>query len=199
MPRPTRLARDVRVLAEALDTLPAPQARPALVLLSGLPGSGKSYLASEICRRYPLARLESDALRKALFRRPVYSPQESSRLFAAVHALIDNLLAKSIPVLLDATNLKEAHRQPLYEIAQRRGAGLVLVQTAAPEPVVRKRMGARLAGANPRDRSDADIDIYDMMLAEAEPIQHDHLVVDTAGDIGAAADKIVRELQAVSS
>src|SRR2546428_2094150 len=146
MPSRRRLqpGRDAGILESALGPLPRPRRPPVLVLLIGLPGSGKSYLASEICRRYPFAHLESDALRKALFRRPVYSQRESSRLFVAVHALIDGLLARGVPTLLDATNLREAHRQPVYDIAERHGARLIIVQTIAPEAVVRLRIGARL-------------------------------------------------------
>ena len=187
--------RDAVILEAAVGPLPPPRSAAVLVMLSGLPGSGKSHLASEICRRYPLAHLESDALRKALFKRPGYTQQESSRVFAAVHALLDSLLARGAPALLDATNLKEAHRQPVYDIAERHNAKLIIVQTIAPEAVVRRRMGARLAGANPLDRSDAGIDVYEAMRDEAEPIQREHLVVDTSGDVSSIVDMIVRELE----
>src|SRR5574341_2088568 len=115
----SRLDRDVRIIEAALAGLPPPQNHPALVLLSGLPASGKSHVAREIRRRYPIAHLESDALRKALFHRPVYTQQESTRLFSAIHELVARLVETGIPVLLDATNLKEAHREPLYRIAER--------------------------------------------------------------------------------
>lgn len=189
---------DVRVLERALGPLPSPQARPALVVLSGLPGSGKSHLARELCRRYPLARLESDALRKALFKRPTYSVEESARLFAACHALLDTLLARGIPALLDATNLKEVHRRPLYRIAERRGARLVLVQVEAPQEMVRQRLEGRARGENPWDQSEASVEVYEKMRAGAEPIQRPHLIVDTSGDIRPALDMVLRELQEVN-
>jgi predicted kinase len=189
----------VRVLEAHLTALPAAQSTPVLVVLSGLPGSGKSYLAAEICRRRPLLRLESDAMRKALFSRPVYSQRESSRLFDAVHVLLDSLLARGVPTIVDATNLKVAHRQPVYEMAERQGAKILIIETIAPDAVIRRRLRARGPGGNPADRSDADVDVYDMMRREAEPIQREHLVVDTSGDIKAILDKIMHELNAMSS
>ena len=76
--RPSQRERDARVLEATLGPLPLTRKPPVLVILTGLPGSGKSHIASEICRRYPLARLESDALRKALFKRPTYSQQRAA-------------------------------------------------------------------------------------------------------------------------
>jgi len=187
--------RDIASLADALGPLPRPVERPALVVLSGLPGSGKSHLAREIAARYSLAVLASDALRRTLVKRPTYSPKESARLFAAVHALLEDLLRGGVPVLLDATNLKETHRRPLYEIAERTGARLLLVDVRAGEGVVRQRLNARRARENPADRSEATIEVYEMMRQEAEPIERPHFVVDTAvDDLTPAVDSIVSEL-----
>ena len=194
---PPGLEEDVQTLAASLGPLPQPQAVPALVVVSGLPGSGKSHFTRQLCQRYPLARLDSDALRKALFGRPTHSPEESARLFAACHALLDRLLARKIPTVLDATNLREIHRRPLYQIAEKHGAGLLLVEVRAPPELVRHRLEARLRGENPWDQSEAGPEVYERMRQQAEAIQRPHLVVDTSRDTGPALDELVRELQAV--
>jgi DegV family protein with EDD domain len=196
--KPSQLQRDVGTLEGTLGPLPAPVEHPPFIVLSGLPGSGKSHLAREIARRHPFAVLESDTLRKALVRRPSYSQSESARLFAACHARIESLLEKRIPVLFDATNLREMHRRPLYDIAERTGARLLLVQVTAPEEVVRRRMEARAVRDNPSDRSDATLDVYETMRRDAEPIERQHLVIDSAVDgIGGAVSRILRELESI--
>ena len=195
-----RRRRDLATLAGALTKLPPPVERPALVVLSGLPGSGKSHLAREITARYPLAVLASDALRRALVERPTYSQKESARLFAAIHALLEDLLRRRIPALVDATNLKETHRQPLYEIAERTRARLLVVEVQAADKIVRRRLNARRARRDPADISEATVEVYEMMREDAEPITRPHIVVDTAGgDISAAVACIIGELQKVTS
>jgi DegV family protein with EDD domain len=191
----SRLERDVGALEIALGKLPSPVRKPALVVVSGLPGAGKSHLGREISKGYPLAHLESDALRKVLFRHPDHGAEESKRLFVACHALLDSLLARGVSALLDATNLKEMHRRPLYRIAERNGAKLVLVEVQAPAEVARRRLEERSRGENPWDLSDAGPDVYKRMRNDVESIEREHLVVDTSRDIAPAVRRIVAELQ----
>jgi hypothetical protein len=194
--RSSQVERDAKRLAATLGPLPPAVDCPALVVLCGLPGSGKSHLAREIVRRYPLAVLESDALRKALVKRPTYSQNESRRLFSACHRVLEDVLSAGIPALLDATNLKEAHRCPLYDIAERTGAGLVLVDVVAGEDVIRGRLAGRGAASDSRDVSEATLEVYESMRSDVEPIQRSHLTVDTSSDIRPDVDRIVRELEA---
>jgi len=187
-------AQDVDRILGALGPLPPSRHHPALVVVSGLPGTGKSLFCRELRRRTGVAVLESDALRKLLFSRPSYSSEESQRLFAAIHTAIARLLAAGISCTLDATNLKERHRQPLYDIAEELGAKLILVEVTAAPDVVRRRLAAR---TNYGDAlSDAGSVVYERMRREVEEIQREHFQVNTAADTGPALTTISREIEA---
>ncbi|MDH4291276.1 MAG: ATP-binding protein, partial [Dehalococcoidia bacterium] len=136
--------------------------------------------------------LASDALRKVLFPAPQYNEQENKRLFSACHVLIEELLRKGIPVIFDATNLLEHHREYLYRAAERAGAKLILVWVEAPPGVVRQRLLAREKGTMPQYDSGAGWEVYNKMRPRREKISRNHLVVDTSQDITGAVDKIVR-------
>lgn len=167
---------------------------PAFVVVSGLPGTGKSHFVGKLAMRLPFVILESDAVRKTLFPKPKYSQEESAYLFRVLHRLIEELLKKGIPTILDATNLVEKDRGYLYNIADRLEAKLVLVQVEAPPEVVRERLEARQQRLNPADKSDADWEVYQRMKATAEKISRKHYVVDTSRDITPVLDKVVREI-----
>ena len=137
---------------------------PAFIVVSGLPGTGKSHFCITLAKRLPFVILESDALRKSLFPSPNYSPQESSRLFRACHLLIERFLKKGIPLILDATNLSERFRERLYNIADRLNVKLILVRVEAPTKVVHERLEARQKAANPANKSDADWEVRPVLI-----------------------------------
>ena len=187
----SQLASNVERLSESLGQLPEPVVEPTFIVVSGLPGTGKSYLCSRLADRLPFLVLESDALRKTLFPSLSYSRQESSQLFQACHLLIERLLKKGIPVILDATNLSERHRERLYNIADRLGVKLILVRVEAPPQIVRERLESRTK--NPANKSDADWGVYQRMRNSMEKIGRHHFVADTSRDIDPVLDRIVRE------
>jgi predicted kinase len=189
------LDKDVEKLRQSLNGLPQPQVEPPLIVVSGLPGTGKSFLCRKLAERLPFLILASDSLRKVLFPLPQYQENENRRLFSACHALIEELLSKGIPVIFDATNLLEHHREYVYHAAERVGAKLILVWVEAPPEVVRQRLLAREKTASPQYDSQAGWEVYNKMKPRREEISRNHFVVDTSQDITAVVDKIVRAIK----
>lgn len=180
-----------RVLS-AVGPLPAGR-RPVLVVLVGLPGSGKSRLAGHLRASTGAVVLESDRLREVLFQRPTYDQDESRALFQVIHAAADRVLARGAPVVVDATNLREPEREPLYRIAEERGAKLILVRLVAPRWLTHRRLLERQAwGAG---YSQAGVAVYERMKFAQQPISRSHLVVNTAKDTEAALRRIVEEME----
>ncbi len=186
------LDEDVKKLRQSLNGLPQPQVEPPFIIISGLPGTGKSFFCHKLAEKSSFLILASDTLRKILFPSPQYNESENKRLFSACHALIEELLRKGIPVIFDATNLVEHHREYLYRAAERAEAKLILVWVEAPPEVVRQRLLAREKAAIPHDNSEADWEVYNKMKPRREKISRNHLVVDTSQDISVVIDKIVR-------
>ncbi|MDO8749845.1 MAG: ATP-binding protein [Dehalococcoidia bacterium] len=192
----TAASRDARRLLRSLDgLLPEPMLQTVLVVVSGLPGTGKSYFSQRLAQQAPLTVLESDAMRKVLTPSPIHTAKESARLFQAIHEVIDLLLGQRLSVLLDATSLAEAHREPLYRLAERHNAKMMLVLVEAPPQVVRQRLDVRGKTPLRQDHSDADWGVYQRMRPLQEPIKRDHISVDTSGDIEPVVAKVAREIQ----
>ncbi len=192
----TQVVSDTEQLLESLEQLPEPVVKPAFVVVSGLPGTGKSYFCRRLAERIPLIILESDVMRKTLFPSPTYSTTESARLFQTIHHLIEHLLKKGIPLVLDATNLSEKNRERLYHIAYQVNARLVMVRVEAPPEVVQKRIKNRVDGTGSKeDQSEADWAVFQRMKTSVQQIRRrHHFVVDTSRDISPVLDKVVREL-----
>jgi len=188
--RSSQTVGDLRRLRHSLGPLPEPVVRTSLVVVSGLPGTGKSYFCRRLAERTPVVILESDALRKVIFHCPSYSGDESADLFRAINRLAADLLAKGITPVVDATNLEEYHRERLYHVAEQAGSRLIVVQIWAPPEVVHQRLLRRAGGKDPSDSSDADWQVYQRMRPHAENIRRNHFRVDTSRDIAPVVEKI---------
>ena len=191
----TQIISDTEKLLESLEQLPEPVVKPALVVVSGLPGTGKSYFCRRLAERTPTIIMESDVMRKTLFPSPTYSATESVRLFQAIHHLIEHLLKKGISLVFDATNLSERNRERLYHIAYQLNARLVMVRVEAPPEVVQKRLRNRADGTgSEEDQSEADWAVFQRMKTSVQQIRRHHFAVDTSRDIAPVLDKVVREV-----
>lgn len=157
-----------------------------LILLSGLPGTGKTTLAQRLADRLGALHVESDAVRRQLFPQPAYTPAEHGAVFARAEALVADGLAEGRVVIVDATNLTVRDRRRFARLAERAG-GMVAVRVTAPAEVVRERL------ARPRQGfSEAGPDVYDRMAPRAEGFRCPAVVVDTRFETGPSEELIAR-------
>ena len=158
--------------------VPTPDAgAPCLVILCGLPGTGKSHFARELVARAPFIWLNSDRTRKALVAQPRYSRREHRRVFAAMHVLTRGYLRDGHSVVFDATNLNEGVRAPLYASAEALGVDPLIIRFTASAGVVWQRLAARATGAADATQSDAGWEVYTRMAIADQPVPRPHLRV----------------------
>ena len=152
-------------------------ASPDLVILCGLPGTGKSHFARELSSRAPFVWLNSDRTRKLLVARPQYSRREHRRVFAAMHVLTRGYLRDGYSVVFDATNLNENVRAPLYAVADDVGVDPLIIRFTAHPNLIRQRMAERAAGVADAAQSDAGWEVYSRMAVADVPVPRPHLLV----------------------
>ena len=188
-------AENVQSVVENMGSIPDPVSHPVMVVLVGLPGSGKSYFGRRLGERISIAHVESDWIRKFIFLTPVYNAKENNILFRTCHMLLERLLSQGVDILFDATNLVEANRERLYNIAYKTDARLILVKVGAPSDLIFQRLEHRKYYPNVQDNSDADWSIFRKMRSSFEPLRKDHFAVDTSKDIGLVIEKVVKEIK----
>ena len=156
---------------DLIAAFPRPAARvrrPTLVVVAGLPASGKSYFARAVAAFVPLAHLASDEVRLALSDgQPTYREGENELVFATIGHLARLLLSEGYHVLIDATGIKPADRAVSLAAAGSRPS--VLVWCQVDPAVAAARLAGRAAGADPADRSQANLEIRAGMAGRAVP------------------------------
>ena len=186
--------RDLPLLRTALaGGLPPPQdSPPCLVVLCGLPGTGKSHFARALTERAPFVWLNSDRTRKLLVARPCYSRREHRRVFAAMHVLTRGYLRDGHSVVFDATNLNEGVRAPLYASAEAVGVEPLIIRFTASAGVVWQRLADRAAGIGDATQSDADWRVYSLMAVADQPVPRPHLLVRGPEDMERVLEETLR-------
>lgn len=184
---------------------------PRLLLMSGLSGSGKTWLARQLAERISAVHLRSDVERKrgaglrqlaASNSRPgedLYSAAATAATYDHLAQAAEDVLTGGIPTIVDATFLERKQRVRFAELAARCGVPLHLIICEAPEPVLRARITER--GRSRRDASEADLAVLAWQLARSEPPTLDEGIHTVRADTTRpdAFDRALRRIGGVSA
>jgi uncharacterized protein len=182
--------------------------RVRLVLVGGLPGTGKSTLAGALADRLGAVLVSSDAVRRELagvppdrpepapFGQGLYTPELTRQVYAELLLRAQAGLRRGESVLLDASWTDHEHREAARDLARRVHAELVGLRCQAPDDVVRARLVARRGPASAHG-SDAGPEVAATMAALAADRPWPQAVpVDTSGVLEQAVQQGMAHLSA---
>jgi predicted kinase len=156
-----------------------------LIVMMGLPGTGKSTLARRLAQALPAVIVDKDEVRAALFpaEEIEYSTRQDDLCFEAALSAAEFLLCKGRNVILDGRTFSHrAQVERVERFARQGGFKLCLVECTCTEETARLRLEADLREvAHPAaNRSFA---MYQRLKAAADPLESPHLSVDTNGEL----------------
>jgi uncharacterized protein len=180
---------------------------PALMLMHGLSGSGKTTVSQRLLEQLGAVRLRSDVERKRLHglaagartrAEPgggIYAPESTrltyDRLKDAARAIVES----GYRVIVDAAFLRRAERDAFRALARDAGAAFLIVSCEAPEDVLRERVARREKAAS--DASEAGVAVLDDQRATNEPLGDSELAcavrIETQGG-DAATDAAIAQI-----
>jgi len=147
----------------SINKPPATTGRPAVVLMMGFPGVGKSHCARLLAARVGAAHVASDHLRSRLFVAASYAERENAAVFRVIDGLVERLLVEGHRVIVDATHLRKDTRRTVTAIAARHEVPLAHVLVVADEAETLARLARRAQARDENDLSEADERVYHAM------------------------------------
>lgn len=179
---------------------------PALLIMCGLSGSGKTWLARQLAERLLAVHLRSDVERKRLagldelahtrsgIATDLYSRRMSAAVYERLARAAEHILGGGHTAIVDAAFLRREERARFGELGARLGVSSRLVYCDAPVEALRARIAARRRAG--RDASEADEAVLDWQLSHTERPQPDEplevINADTAG--AGALESVLRRL-----
>lgn len=153
---------------QALVRLEPPERRPCLVLVAGLPGTGKSTVAGALKEEGDFNVVDSDVVRKELagvdpeadassdWGEGLYTEERTRATYEEARRRAAEALFRGERVCVDATFSDRERRRPFVELAVDYGVPLVVLHCRLDAGIVRERIEAREG-----DPSDADWEIFE--------------------------------------
>ena len=179
-------------------------ARPALLITSGLMGTGKTTLARALARRLALVYLSSDVVRKRLaglrpdehrfeaFGQGIYSEDFSRQTYDALLTEAYAWLQRGCSVVLDASFKRAAERARARALAASLDLPFAALECVCPEAIVRERLIERLG--KPGEASDGRWELFAQQQRDFDPCDElppdRRLIVDTTAPVEHCAERV---------
>ncbi len=163
-----------------------------VIIVFGLPGSGKSYFASRLAMQLEAEYVNSDEVRRKLIAERTYSDGEKLKVYEEMVSAMTAALASHKPIILDATFYKRSIRRKFEHKAATFKEKIIYIEVTAPEDIIEDRLKV------PRMFSEADYDVYLKLKAIAEPLREKHLVLESSNNnVGSMLHEAIRYLQTI--
>lgn len=167
---------------------------PVLFITHGLSGSGKSTLGRALNQTKGIIQIRSDIERKRLsglktservkfeVNTGLYFSQRTEETYQRLAELAVFVIEAGFSVLLDATFLKESHRDLMRQLADTLQVRFLILHCVAPNAMLEQRIQVREEIG--QDPSDATLQVLDAQRDKAQPLRNDErnltLTVDTS-------------------
>ncbi len=138
--------------------------------MMGLPGTGKTTLASEVAQRLRVLHLSTDRIRAALQQRAAYDPANKWAVYQAMVQGAKDYLHHQESIVMDGTFAKQIYRDALDVLP----VTPLWVMLTADEADIRKRT------AHKRTFSEADYRVYQLLRDEFDPMEVPHLALNSS-------------------
>ena len=168
---------------------------PQLIIMRGFSASGKSTVSQQLLDKTGMIRIRSDIERKRLFASDsttktagkinagIYASEATQQTYEKLRKLASDIINAGYSVIVDAAFLKHEQRQIFQQLATQLQVTYNILQTTAPDEVLRQRIQNRK-----NDISDADLAVLEYQLANYQTLHKSETAYTTSIDTTQTVD-----------
>lgn len=173
---------------------------PVIVVLAGLPRTGKGTLANALAQQTNFVHLDVDYMRYKEHPPEMIPPrgtdeEEYQKMIEAYrnnHKLAKQVLIGGKPVILNATYSRSTYHEMLHELSRETGCQIIFYQLEAPDDVIRERF---LSGQQSGASNISSFAQYEAIRSRYETYSGPLVRINTALPIGISVGTILEHLQ----
>ncbi len=144
-----------------------------LIIVFGLPGTGKSYFANHLSREMDAVYLSTDEVRLHMKKQGRYDEEDKQRVYDRLEEMMSKHLKKGENVIVDGTFHEQRRRDQFSRKADELQQSVFFIEMQSSDETVRKRVEQK------REYSEADYSVYKTILSRFEPLEIPHLQLES--------------------
>lgn len=140
-----------------------------IIVIFGLPGTGKTYLAKHLMHEIGGISLNTDRMRHKYHKEGLYDEKTKQFVYDQLKVEMAEYIRKGKNVIIDGTFYLKSKREEFKEEARKMGQKIIFIELKTVDDLVKKRLRQR------REYSEADYKVYQQIKSQFEPMEEPHL------------------------
>jgi predicted kinase len=141
-----------------------------IIIVLGLPGSGKTFFATQLAKQLSFMHLNTDIVRKEL-NMLTYHEEDRNKVYDRLLELGEEHIENKKNLILDGTFTKKIFRKKVEEKFKKHSQKVFYIEIKADEKIIQERVSKK------RDFTDADFEVYKKLKLEYESLDTTHLTL----------------------